>query len=86
MRKVYTQNFRLTRKNIELTGEDIIYPIKPGTMYALNGHEKHCRRAKSNMRLVCVFNPIPLVRIKKPMIKTALTLFPGRNQRKPKIF
>ena len=42
---------------IELTGEDVVYPIKPGTMYALNGHEKHCLRAKSNMRLVCVFNP-----------------------------
>ncbi|KFI34750.1 L-ectoine synthase, partial [Peptococcaceae bacterium SCADC1_2_3] len=42
---------------IELTGEDIVYPLKPGTMYALNGHEKHYLRAKSNMRLVCVFNP-----------------------------
>jgi L-ectoine synthase len=42
---------------IELTGEDLVYPIKPGTVYALNGHEKHCLRAKSNMRLVCVFNP-----------------------------
>jgi len=42
---------------IELTGEDVVYPIKPGTVYALNGHEKHYLRAKSNMRLVCVFNP-----------------------------
>lgn len=42
---------------IELNGEDLVYPIKPGTVYALNGHEKHCLRAKSNMRLVCVFNP-----------------------------
>ncbi|HAG08238.1 MAG TPA: L-ectoine synthase [Desulfotomaculum sp.] len=42
---------------IELTGEDLVYPIKPGTVYALNGHEKHYLRAKSNMRLVCVFNP-----------------------------
>jgi len=42
---------------IELTGEDLVYPIKPGTVYALNGHEKHCLLAKSNMRLVCVFNP-----------------------------
>ncbi|GAB6274601.1 MAG: ectoine synthase [Peptococcaceae bacterium] len=42
---------------IELTGKDIVYPIKPGTMYALNGHEKHNLRAQSNMRLVCVFNP-----------------------------
>ena len=33
------------------------YPIKPGTMYALVGHEKHCLRAKTTMRMVCVFNP-----------------------------
>ena len=34
-----------------------VYPIKPGTMYALDGHEKHCLRAKTQMRMVCVFNP-----------------------------
>lgn len=34
-----------------------VYPIQAGTMYALNGHEKHCLRAKSDMRMVCVFNP-----------------------------
>lgn len=33
------------------------YPIKPGMMYALSGHEKHYLRAKSQMRMVCVFNP-----------------------------
>ncbi|MEW9670375.1 ectoine synthase [Ammoniphilus sp. 3BR4] len=33
------------------------YPIQAGTMYALNGHEKHCLRAKTDMRMVCVFNP-----------------------------
>jgi len=38
------------------TGE--IYPIKPGTLYALNGHEKHQLRATTaDMRMVCVFNP-----------------------------
>jgi len=34
-----------------------IHPICDGTMYALNGHERHYVRAKSNMRLICVFNP-----------------------------
>ncbi|NMM54531.1 ectoine synthase [Paenibacillus aquistagni] len=33
------------------------YPIRPGTLYALDGHEKHLLRAKSQMQMVCVFNP-----------------------------
>ena len=33
------------------------YPIQAGTMYALDGHEKHTLRAKTDMRMVCVFNP-----------------------------
>ncbi|EGL83813.1 L-ectoine synthase [Caldalkalibacillus thermarum TA2.A1] len=41
--------------NGEKTGE--IYPLKPGTVYALNGHEKHLLRATADMRMVCVFNP-----------------------------
>lgn len=31
--------------------------IKPGTIYALNHHEKHYLRAKVDMRLISVFNP-----------------------------
>jgi L-ectoine synthase len=48
---------------IEGTGEleDIdngaVYQIAPGTMYALNGHEKHRLRAHTALRMVCVFNP-----------------------------
>lgn len=37
-----------------------IYQIKPGTMYLLNEHDKHKLRARTEMRMVCVFNP-PLV-------------------------
>ncbi|MOA45962.1 L-ectoine synthase [compost metagenome] len=37
------------------TGE--VYPISPGTLYVLNGHEKHLLRGTSQMRMVCVFNP-----------------------------
>lgn len=33
------------------------YAIAPGTLYALDGHEKHLLRAKSRLRMVCVFNP-----------------------------
>jgi L-ectoine synthase len=41
---------------IELsTGE--IYPIRPGMLYALDGHEKHYLRANTRLRMVCVFNP-----------------------------
>lgn len=42
---------------IEDLDHNITYPITPGTMYALNGHEKHYLRAKKEMRMVCVFNP-----------------------------
>lgn len=34
-----------------------IFKIKDGTMYALNGHEKHYLRAFKDMRMICVFNP-----------------------------
>lgn len=34
-----------------------IHPISDGTMYALNGNERHYLRATEDMRMVCVFNP-----------------------------
>ena len=33
------------------------FPIKPGTMYALDKHDEHRVRAATTMRLVCVFSP-----------------------------
>ena len=33
------------------------YAIAPGTMYALDGHERHVLRATTRLRMVCVFNP-----------------------------
>jgi L-ectoine synthase len=48
---------------IEGTGEirDLgtgrVYPIAPGTLYALDGHEKHVLRGITDMRLICVFRP-----------------------------
>lgn len=44
------------------TGE--VYPIQPGTMYLLDDHDKHYLRAKTEMRMVCVFNP-PLIGTEK---------------------
>ncbi len=41
---------------IEVVGGET-FAIRPGTLYALNGHEKHLLRANSQMRMVCVFNP-----------------------------
>jgi len=37
--------------------DDKVYPIKPGTMYALDKHDAHYLIAHSEMKLVCVFNP-----------------------------
>ncbi len=33
------------------------YPIRPGTVYALDRHDHHVLRAITRMRMVCVFNP-----------------------------
>jgi ectoine synthase (EC 4.2.1.108) len=42
---------------VETIDDGKIYPIKSGTMYVLNNHDKHYLRAFSQLRLVCVFNP-----------------------------
>ncbi|MFQ5513499.1 MAG: ectoine synthase [Myxococcota bacterium] len=34
-----------------------VYAIEPGTLYALDGHERHVLRAYETLRMVCVFNP-----------------------------
>lgn len=33
------------------------YPIKPGTLYNLDQHDRHMLRAFKEMQLACVFNP-----------------------------
>lgn len=33
------------------------FDIRPGTLYALDGHEKHTLRARTQLRMMCVFNP-----------------------------
>ena len=42
---------------IEDLATGITHPIRDGTMYALNQHDRHKLRAFSDLRLVCVFNP-----------------------------
>jgi len=37
------------------TGE--VYEIHAGTVYALDGNEKHLLSAETEMRMVCIFNP-----------------------------
>ena len=39
----------------EETGE--VHELKDGTMYMLDGHEKHTVRATTELRMACVFNP-----------------------------
>ncbi len=42
---------------IETVDDGKIYPIKQGTLYILNKHDKHLLRAKTQLKLACVFNP-----------------------------
>lgn len=37
------------------TGES--HRVGPGTLYCLNGHERHELRADTNLRMMCVFTP-----------------------------
>ena len=42
---------------VETIPEGKIYPIKPGVLYALNKHDNHFLRAKTELKMICVFNP-----------------------------
>lgn len=33
------------------------YPVRPGTLYNLDQHDKHTLRAFTELKLACVFNP-----------------------------
>jgi L-ectoine synthase len=34
-----------------------VHPLAPGTMYLLNGHERHRVTCDEQLRMLCVFNP-----------------------------
>lgn len=36
---------------------DEVHPITPGTMYALDKHDRHVLKARTEFRMICVFNP-----------------------------
>lgn len=42
---------------IETLDDGKTHAIRPGVVYALDRHDRHYLRAKSALRLVCVFNP-----------------------------
>lgn len=42
---------------IDLSDGGTVYPLAPGTMYLLNEHERHRVIARTQLRMLCVFNP-----------------------------
>ena len=42
---------------VECLQDGQVYPISPGTIYALDQHDQHILRAKTEIKFVCVFNP-----------------------------
>jgi len=42
---------------VEDRADGKVYPIQPGTIYALDKHDRHILRAVSEMKMACVFNP-----------------------------
>ncbi|MFN7252842.1 MAG: ectoine synthase [Anaerobacillus sp.] len=42
---------------VETLSDNKVHPITTNSIYALDKHDEHLLRAKTNMRMVCVFNP-----------------------------
>ena len=42
---------------VEELDSAIVHRIQPGTLYAMNNHDRHRIRAKTRMRIVCTFFP-----------------------------
>lgn len=42
---------------IESLDSGEVFAIAPGTVYALDRHDRHVLRARTRLRMVCVFNP-----------------------------
>ena len=42
---------------VETLNDGKIYPITPGAIYILDQHDRHLLRAKTALKLACVFNP-----------------------------
>jgi len=42
---------------VETTDDGVVRPINAGTVYALDRNDRHLLRAKTRMRMVCIFSP-----------------------------
>jgi L-ectoine synthase len=42
---------------VESREDGKVHAIEPGTLYVLDQHDRHTLRAKSEMKMACVFNP-----------------------------
>lgn len=42
---------------IETVSDGRVHEIGPGTLYALDQHDRHVLRAQTQLRMICVFNP-----------------------------
>lgn len=42
---------------VETLADGKKYSLRPGTVYALDKHDKHILRAAKEMKMACVFNP-----------------------------
>ena len=42
---------------VETCDDGKVHPIRPGTLYILDKHDKHLLRASQDMVMACVFNP-----------------------------
>jgi L-ectoine synthase len=42
---------------VETLDDGKIHPIKPGSIYILDKNDRHILRAKTTLKLACVFNP-----------------------------
>lgn len=45
------------RGTVENSATREVWQIAPGTLYALDEHDRHVVRAETRLRLICVFNP-----------------------------
>jgi L-ectoine synthase len=43
--------------SIEDCATGVVHAIRPGVMYALDKHDRHILRARTEMVMACVFNP-----------------------------
>ena len=42
---------------VEELDSGVTHEIKPGTLYAMNDHDRHRIRAKTRLHLICTFHP-----------------------------